>query len=173
MKRTVVGVAMGLALLAGSANAQSVKPFNIGISGGLSVPTGDAGDLVKSGYNLSGMFEVKPMAFPVALRLEGQWQRFDVKGVDANYRTLGVLANAVYYIPSPGIVKPYFTGGLGMVNEKLSAFDDSETNFAFNLGAGVNFQLTGITTFVEANWQSIQSEGSATRMFPIRFGVKF
>jgi opacity protein-like surface antigen len=173
MKRTVLGVAMGLALMAGAANAQSVKPFTIGISGGMSVPTGDAGDVVKSGYNLSGMFEVKPAAFPVALRLEAQWQKFDAKGgVDANFRTLGVLANAVYYLPTPGIVKPYFTGGLGMINGKATGFD-GETKFAFDLGAGVNFQLTGITTFIEADWQSIQTEGSATRMLPIRVGVKF
>jgi len=173
MKRTVLGVAMGLALMAGAANAQSVKPFSIGISGGMSVPTGDYSDFIKSGYNLSGMFEVKPAAFPVALRLEGQWQKFDAKGgEDANLRTLGVLANAVYYLPTPGIVKPYFTGGLGMMNGKVTG-GESSTKFAFDLGAGVNFQLTGITTFVEANWQSIQTEGTAFRQFPIRVGVKF
>jgi opacity protein-like surface antigen len=176
MKRTVLGVAMGLALIAGTANAQSVKPFSIGISGGLSAPTGDFGDAFKSGYNLSGMFELQPAGFPVALRLEGQFQKFDAKGgADANFRTLGALANVVYYIPSPGIVKPYFTGGLGLINGKMKTplGDGDDTKFAYDLGAGVNFQLTGFTTFVEANWQSIQAEGGAIRQFPIRVGVKF
>jgi opacity protein-like surface antigen len=175
MKRTLVGVAMGLALIAGAANAQSVKPFSIGISGGLSAPTGDFGKGYKSGYNVSGMFEFQPPAFPVALRLEGQWQQFDAKAGSGNFRTLGALANVVYYIPSPGIVKPYFTGGLGVINgkEKTSLGSGDATKFAYDLGAGVNFQLTGISTFVEANWQSIQAEGGAVRQFPIRVGVKF
>jgi opacity protein-like surface antigen len=172
MKRMLVGVAAAVALMAGAANAQDVKPFSFGISGGLSVPTGDFGKGVKSGYNASGLFEVQPAGFPVALRLEGQFQQFDAKAGNGNLRTLGALVNAVYYIPSAGVVKPYFTGGVGMVNLKPKGFD-GETKFAYDLGAGLNFQLTGVTTFVEVNWQGIQTSGSAANQLPIRVGVKF
>ena len=61
MKRSVFGVAIGLALVATAANAQSVvpaaKPVSFGIAGGMSVPTGDFGDGFKSGYNVSGLVQ--------------------------------------------------------------------------------------------------------------------
>jgi opacity protein-like surface antigen len=178
MKRTMFGVAVGLVLLAGSASAQSVKPFSIGISGGLSVPAGDFGKGAKSGFNVSGMFEIKPPLFPVALRAEVQYQKFDAKVGDGGLRTIGGLVNAVYYLPSPGIVHPYFTGGLGLFNGAATKCPagftcSSETKFGYDLGAGVQFQLTGISTFVEANWQSMLTSGSATNMFPVRVGVRF
>lgn len=185
MKRSVLGVAAGLALMAATANAQSMapvaKPVSFGIAGGLSMPTGDFGDAVNTGYNISGLVQYKGPMWPVALRLEAQWQHFGIDSdvIDAGVRSLGALANVLYYIPSAGMVKPYLTGGLGLLNFKVdddacpADADCSSTKFGFDFGAGLEFQLSGMSTFVEANWQSIQTEGSATRMFPIRFGIKF
>lgn len=191
MKRSVFGVAMGLALVATAANAQSivpaVKPVSFGISGGLSMPTGDFGDGFKSGYNISGLLQFQQPTWPVAIRVEGQYQDFSGKdGLDgASAKTIGGLANVLYYFPTKSTVRPYLTGGLGFFHIKGDAGDacsaelgadacsSSENKFGYDLGAGLEFQLSGMSTFIEANWQSVQTEGSATRMIPIRVGIKF
>lgn len=191
MKRSVFGVAIGLALVATAANAQSVvpaaKPVSFGIAGGMSMPTGDFGDMAKAGYNVSGLLQFQQPTWPVAIRVEGQFQNFDGKDAfeGANAKTIGGLANVLYYFPTKSTVRPYVTGGLGFFHVKTDGGDacseefgddvctDSANKFGYDLGAGLEFQLSGISTFIEANWQSVQTEGSATRMIPIRVGIKF
>jgi len=41
------------------------------------------------------------------------------------------------------------------------------------MGAGLDFQLSGMNTFIEANWQSIRAEGAAANQIPIRVGIRF
>jgi opacity protein-like surface antigen len=180
MKRSVFGVAMGLALVATAANAQSMvpaaKPVSFGISGGLSMPNGDFGDFYESGYNISGLVQFQQPTWPVAIRIEGQYQDFSAKDdVDAGVSTIGGLANVLYYIPTQSTVRPYVTGGLGFFHAKEEFGDESgsENKFGYDLGAGLEFKLTSMSTFIEANWQSIQTEDGATRMIPIRVGIKF
>jgi opacity protein-like surface antigen len=180
MKRSVFGVAMGLAMMATAANAQSMvpaaKPVSFGIAGGLSMPTGDFGDGFKSGYNISGLLQFQQPTWPVAIRVEGQYQDFSAKdGVDASVNSIGGLANVLYYFPNQSTVKPYVTGGLGFfhVKSELGDVSGSDNKFGYDLGAGLEFRLSGMSTFVEANWQSVQTEGSAMRMIPIRVGIKF
>ena len=176
MKRSVFGVAMGLALMATAANAQSIvpaaKPVSFGIAGGLSMPTGDFGDGFKSGYNISGLVQFQQPTWPVAIRVEGQYQDFSAKeGVDASVSTIGGLANVLYSFPNKSTVKPYVTGGLGFFHVKSDVGSDNK--FGYDLGAGLEFQLSGMSTFIEANWLSVQTEDEATRMIPIRVGIKF
>lgn len=191
MKRSVFGVAMALALVATAANAQSVvpaaKPVSFGIAGGLSMPTGDFGDVAKSGYNVSGLLQFQQPTWPVAIRIEGQFQDFSGKDAfeGASAKSIGGLANALFYVPTKSTVRPYLTGGLGFFHLKMDAGDacssefgadectDSSNKFGFDFGAGLEFQLSGMSTFIEANWQSVQTEGAATRMIPIRVGIKF
>ena len=183
MKRSLVGVAAGLLVFAATANAQSMsKPVSFGIAGGMSVPTGDLGNVLSTGYNLSGMLNFRGPAWPVSLRVEGQWQHFGVTNVaDANVKSIGGLANLVYGFGSKSMVRPYVTGGLGFFHITsdfgntcgLADCSTSDNKFGFDVGAGLQFQLTGISTFVEGDWQSIQTSGSADHMFPIRVGVRF
>lgn len=188
MKRSLFGVAMGLAMVATTAHAQTMvaaaKPVSFGVAGGLSIPTGDFGDAAKSGFNVSALGEFHQAAWPVAIRVEAQYDQFSGKGdlESAKAKMIGGLANVLYYFPSKAMVKPYVTGGLGFFHNKYDAGDacgdatdcsTSENKFAYDFGAGLQFQLTGISTFIEANWNSIQTEGSATRMIPIRVGIKF
>ena len=53
--------------------------------------------------------------------------------------------------------------------------DDSETQtkFGLNGGAGLRFQLTGFSTFIEARWHTIFTEGSNAQMVPISVGITF
>ena len=180
MKRSVFGVAIGLALVATAANAQSVvpaaKPVSFGIAGGMSMPTGDFGDAFKSGYNVSGIVQFQQPTWPVALRVEAQYQDFGAKGgVDASAKTIGGLANVIYAFPTKSTVRPYVTGGLGFFHLKMDAgeLSSSDNKFGFDMGAGLDFQLSGMNTFIEANWQSIRADGSAANQIPVRVGIRF
>ena len=180
MKRSVFGVAMGLALVATAANAQSMvpaaKPVSFGIAGGMSMPTGDFGNAFKSGYNVSGILQFQQPSWPVALRIEAQYQDFSAKGgVDASAKTIGGLANVIYAFPTKSTVRPYVTGGLGYFHLKAEEGDlsASDNKFGFDMGAGLDFQLSGMNTFIEANWQSIRAEGAAANQIPIRVGIRF
>jgi opacity protein-like surface antigen len=180
MKRSVFGVAMALALVATAANAQSVvpaaKPVSFGIAGGMSVPTGDFGDGFKSGYNVSGLVQFQQPTWPVALRIEAQYQDFGAKGgVDASAKTIGGLANVIYAFPTKSTVRPYVTGGLGYFHLKMEMGDvsGSDNMFGFDFGSGLDFQLSGMNTFIEANWQSVRAEGAAMNQIPVRVGIRF
>lgn len=186
MKRSLFGVAMGLAIAATTASAQSMapaaKPVSFGVAGGMSLPTGDFGDAAKSGFNVSGLVQFQQPTWPVAIRVEAQYDQFSGKDIvgGGKAKFFGGLANVLYNFPNKSTVKPYVTGGLGFFHIKGEEGDactsdcSSSTNkFGFDVGAGLEFQLTGMSTFIEANWQSVQTEGSATRMIPIRVGIKF
>lgn len=189
MKHSLFGIALGLAVAATTVQAQSMtptaKPVDFGIAGGLSVPTGDLSNGVKSGFNVSALAEFKGAEWPVALRIEGQYQQFSGKGdfSDGKFKTMGGLANLLYYFPTKSTVSPYITGGVGFFHVKedagsacdptLGPCSTTENKFGFDAGAGLKFQLTGFSTFIEADWQSIQTSGSAARSFPIRVGIKF
>jgi len=180
MKRSLwsVAVAMGLAASAAAAQAQvpSVNPLSFGVSGGLSVANGDYSDFVNAGYNLSGMVGLHLPALPISFRGELQYQRFGFKdqqgiSVDGNSSTLGGIVNAIYQLPTP-VISPYITGGIGMFHMSSTGFDGT-TKFGYDLGAGINFHLSSFGTFIEADWQSISTEGTPTRTIPLRFGVTF
>jgi len=189
LKRSMIGVAMGLALVATTAPAQSTqgsgaKANSFGLSAGLTVPTGDFGNGFKSGYNISALYEYHKAATPVAFRLEGQFQDFSAKGGSTEtYKTFGGLANALFYLPTQSTVKPYLTGGIGFFNNKfdlgsdctgvLESCSSSENKFGFDLGGGLEFELSGMSTFLEADWQLISLTGASAKMIPIRFGVRF
>jgi hypothetical protein len=51
--------------------------------------------------------------------------------------------------------------------------EDTQTKFGLNAGAGLRFQLTGFSTFIEARWHTIFTEGSNTQMVPITVGITF
>lgn len=50
---------------------------------------------------------------------------------------------------------------------------DSETKFGVNAGAGLRLQLPGFSTFIEARWHSIFTEGKNVQMVPISVGFTF
>jgi hypothetical protein len=86
-----------------------------------------------------------------------------------------VLAGSVNgTLSGMAIPNGYLIGGLGLYNmgSDISG-SSSTTKFGFNVGAGFNIPLTGFGTFIEARLHYITTEGSATMLVPINFGVKF
>jgi Outer membrane protein beta-barrel domain len=196
MRRSLLGVAvfaLGLSIVATGARAQettttttTTRPVQFGVSAGLTVPTGDFGDLVNTGFNLNGLVEGKLTTAPISLRGEFTFGHFgfdeSFAGIGGSSRILAGVANALYYFPirSSGggstMIKPYAIGGLGLYNVHVSVDNDgsdSETKFGLNLGGGVEVQLTGLSAFGEIRYHTIFTSESNTNMFPLSFGIKF
>jgi len=169
MKKILVATAFGALLLSSSIGAFAAdgKAY-VGASAGLfmledSKLTNNGGTATGSfdtGYTVSGAVGY---AFGNGLRLEGEISRrgadfdkiaergfADVK-VDSEVHATSFMANAFFDIKSQSIVTPYFGGGIGISNvgigrgkvQGTTVWDsDDDTVFAYQVGAGVGFDLT-------------------------------
>ena len=177
----ITALALSLAALPALASAQAAKPLSFGVSGGLSLPTGDFGDAYHSGFNVSGHVYYVPATMPnLSLRGDVTYDRFggkdDVFNRDnATFRSLGFIGNAMYALGmgGEGSVRPYVIAGLGFYNgdTDLGETDetDSSTDFGFNAGAGINFALSGFQTFAEVRYHRVDETG----WLPVTFGIRF
>lgn len=168
MSRVAAALAISL-VVAPAAHAQASFIASLGAT----APIGDAADGMSMGYNLTAGLALKPAVAPVGFRVEGLWSQLPFKAPlsDNNARVLAGVASAVVSGPTmPG----YLIGGLGLYNmgSDISGAS-STTKFGFNIGAGINIPLSGFGTFIEARLHYITTEGSATMLVPINFGVKF
>jgi opacity protein-like surface antigen len=179
-RRVIALAAIAAALVSAPVALEAQSPVKFGLAAGATFPTGDAADFVDWGYHVAGHIGVKPMASPVGFRGEVMWNRLTGKEFDAGELgtidgpDVDVLAGIVNAELGLGGVaaRPYLIGGLGMY--RFSAEDvDSETDFGFNIGVGVDFALSGFNAFGEVRYHSIQTEGDATNIIPISFGIRF
>ena len=177
------GLAFSLAAPAALSAQTLARPVSFGISGGLSIPTGDLGDGADAGYVVAGHVFYKPASIQ-ALRLRAdvsldRWSlKNDGNGSDASTRSVGVVANALFDFAtnSTSTVKPYVLVGLGLYNNKSSAAETSNgegaTDVGVQVGGGMEFQLAGFSTFAEAKYVNAFSERRVS-WIPISFGVRF
>jgi opacity protein-like surface antigen len=200
MRRAFAFTLFATAALASAetAAAQDVtaRAFTFGVSGGLSVPMGDFADGVKSGFNAGAHLAFKPAMLPFGLRVEGQFNQFDLKGleelgedVDGDARIISGTVNGVFGVPAASSAfRPYLIAGVGAYNERVK-FDflgasesESQTKLGINGGVGIEFGLSGLATFIEARYHLVfdkeddedtGASGSNTTVVPISFGIKF
>ncbi|MCA2985730.1 outer membrane beta-barrel protein [Gemmatimonas sp.] len=172
----LIAAVMGPATLGAQSTDRSVS---VGVSGGLSLPMGDLGDVANSGYNLTGHLFFKPAALQsVRLRADvsvDQWDYKDVVVYKGSTRAIGFVGNVLYDIPteSSSMLRPYVLGGLGIFNTRNPETDQSDTNLGLQVGGGLTFQLSGFSTFAEARFVNVFSDGRSSRYVPITFGVRF
>jgi Outer membrane protein beta-barrel domain len=145
---------------------------SLGVAGGLSMPAGDASESVKSGYNLTVALGIKPPVAPIGLRIDGMWNSFESKLIaDRTSRLLAGTANLT--LSAPMLPMGYLIAGGGMYNSSVSGQTGSETDFGFNVGAGLNFPLTAFSTFLEARYHHVNAENGSFQFVPITFGIRF
>jgi opacity protein-like surface antigen len=164
------------AALAAPAEAQ-VRAYTIGISGGPSIPLGsEFREEARTGYHVQGSVGFAPAALPVGIRADLLWQVFPDAHA-GSFRQIGGFANALVGVPF-GPARPYLLGGVGVVNHTPPDEDhgdhahegESETNFAFALGGGLEFPFLGLTGVLEARFMDA---GGDHRGVPISFGIRF
>ena len=179
MKRIVsLFAAVAMTVVMGASAVEAQSPVRFGLAGGLTLPTGEDKDFVDNGFHGQVMLGFGMMALPVKLRADLSYHSFGGKdntlAEDADIRVISGAVNAIAGMGGIG-VKPYLTGGLGMYNTKIEAFgeDDTSTDFGINGGIGLEFSLTGMSTFLEARYIYIFTEDEATKIIPITFGIMF
>lgn len=187
----LIGIA-ACAVIPAVSHAQSSttsRPISFGIMGGASVPVGDLGDAVDLGYTLGAHILFAPSKLPnLAFRGDLTFDSWKFKddgftATDGNTRTIGVMGNVILKSSSAMAIKPYAIGGVGLANSKasgsitvagvtLSRDTNSESNFAAQVGGGLEFQLSGFTTFIEAKYVNAFADKNAS-WIPITFGIRF
>ncbi|AOS84690.1 hemagglutinin [Chlorobaculum limnaeum] len=105
----------------------------------------DIDDALDSGLVLNGAFGYN---FGSA-RLEAAvgYQSHDVSDFDdVNISILTVMANAFYDFDTDSGIRPYIMGGAGIADVDTNQDTDSETVFAWQVGAGLGFEIADNTT---------------------------
>lgn len=186
-RRSVVATA-ALAITATGAFAQTATPrtFNIGLAGGLAVPTGDyaEGRDLAAGFTGLAYIGFQPRFQPLGFRLEADVSRNSVEfleeSVEANITQIGGAANVVLTIANDGNFRPYAIGGVGAYNirydDRFRDFDDqpNETKLGLNGGIGAKFRLGALNAFVEGRYKSVFLDNDRKlNTIPIVFGIEF
>lgn len=179
MKCVRIGTAALVALVIGAAPAQSQAHF--GLTGGITVPTGELGEAQSFGYNGGALLSIGAPMMPIGLRAEASLHHFMGKDYSVGGTTLNESANmwttgvaGTYSLTLPSPVKPYLIAGFGMYGAKSSAPGaESVTKFGFNAGAGMSFGMGGRSAFVEARWHRMNTDVEATTFIPLSFGITF
>lgn len=199
MRLLPAGLALGLALAASTAGAQtldqaaaagSTRPIRIGIGGGVIVPREGASVYeLKQGMQLEGFALVRlPGGFPpLRLTLDYAKMKFDpsslvgVPGADDAERTMlnGVASMNIELLRGP--VRPYVLAGVGAFSVKDVAASErfEDVNFGLDGGAGVAVKLGPISGFVEARLQNVYTkekglvDTKSIRSIPVTFGIVF
>lgn len=142
-----LGLALAGLVVAGTAGAQT--EVDIGVTGGWTLPTQDAGDLYTGGYNIGGQLRWMPGSSAIGVQIDGAYHhmnREELNTQDLGLKMMSLFASAVYpvYLDASPLL-PYLYGGPGVVRLEvedprvLDAYQTS-TKFAINLGAGVEFR---------------------------------
>jgi opacity protein-like surface antigen len=177
MKRLMFGATVvALSLVAAPAARAQV---GVGVSAGLSMPTGDFGKAFKSGYSVNGLIGVSMPMSPIGFRGEVGYNSWDGKsnvgldGVTAS--SLSGTANVVLQVPGMVVAKPYVIGGLGYHRLKIDDGTDnaSDSKLGWNVGGGLGFGLGTLSTMIEARYVTINTEGGSTHYVPVTFGIMF
>ena len=100
---------------------------------------------------------------------------------DATTKLVGASFDVTYPLSAGARVRPYVLGGLGMYHVTISvtsagsSTDNTETNFAWNLGGGLEYGVSRTTLFVEARYISAGAVSGfpTTTLFPITAGIRF
>lgn len=188
----LVGIA-ALAALPAFAQAQgtgTTRPVSFGVSAGASVPTGDLGDAVDVGYTIGANVLLAPASLRmIAFRGDVTFDSWKYKTtfLDGNFRALGVMGNVILKPGSAMAIKPYAIGGVGLLNTKgktrvgnVTVDGESQSNFGAQVGGGLEFPLSGFTTFIEAKFTTAFSSDedangnkAKAHWIPITFGIRF
>lgn len=161
MKRVQLSACLlALALAAVPASGQGVY-----VMVGPSFPIGDFGDYANTGIHAAG-----GLTFELAERLdlygEGFWGQNGHDEDGAKTNPYGGIAGVLVDL-ADGSVEPYAFGGAGIMVHRYSfdsdgfSGDDSESAFAFQLGAGIEFELGGLDAFTEARFLSASFEAES------------
>ncbi|MDQ6872009.1 MAG: porin family protein [Gemmatimonadota bacterium] len=180
MKRSLFLAIAAIALVAAPrvshAQLGALKPFQLGVAGGGSLPMSNLSNTSKTGYNGTVALGINLPFIPVGLRVDGAYNAFSAKAAGgAKLHVMSATGNIVWGLPIPGL-SPYLIGGAGLYMPTVTApgfASVTENHFGWNAGAGVNLPLSGFKAFVEARYNRISAKGGSMEFVPVTFGIMF
>lgn len=194
MKTRVYSLAAGVALLLAAAPAAAQmtsveRPIRFGAMTGASLPMGDLGDAVNTGWHLGGFAEYRPANLALTFRGELGYHKFGSSEITLGQFTaeqeasiIPIVANAIFVLPSETNTRFHLLGGLGLYRMEFDAESNipgvsgsaTSTDFGLNIGGGLAFPLgERIDVLVEARFHSIFTDDSNSNMIPLSIGLRF
>jgi hypothetical protein len=157
--------------------------IRVGFGGGLSVPTSNAKEALKSGVNGQGYLLLDTGVLP-PLRFNIGYQRFSLKdaltgGADEHSSILSGVAGLSINLLSLGPVRTYVTAGLGAFNiSQSTAGSTSTTKFGVDAGAGLALKFGRLEGFIEGRVQNVYTDAGFINQkniqsIPVTFGLLF
>jgi hypothetical protein len=181
MNYAKVGTIALAALALSAAPARAQFPFHLGITGGITFPTGDQAQAQDHALNGGALIAFHAPMTPFGLRADASLHHFPGKDQSVGGQTISASTNmwmttadVTFDAPLPLPVKPYIIAGMGIYGSITTVNgvpgSSSDTNFGINGGLGV--QLTRL--FVEARWHRINTANSTSAtVVPLTVGIMF
>lgn len=184
---SVVLLALAATLVTSPASAQRYSDRHYGFSHqtvaslhlGVSMPTGDFGDVFESGLGFGGSIGYG-VGRQLLLSANISHHEFDsdIPGLEAS--TTPITFNLDYIVPTSGNLMPWVGGGLGIYNVEIEDeefdFEADESNFGINLGAGLAGRVGNKTLLGGGFRYHMVSDGDEiddTPFLTLQFGVGF
>src|SRR5690606_1432283 len=200
MRRSqLAAVAVMLACLPLSAQAQAGTGLRIGIAAGANLPNEDFADGAKTGMVFQGWaglnlgtlgvrgeihYSRSDLDAPIIRRVGNSALPDDGIGeTSGNVDILGLTINGVFNLPTP-VIRPYLIAGGGWYSrdveqnvqgdlEEFRNLSRTDSDFGWNAGAGVAIPLGRISAYLEARYHSVNTGNRKTEFVPVVLGVVF
>ncbi|MGI9091069.1 MAG: hypothetical protein ACR2GG_08200 [Gemmatimonadaceae bacterium] len=166
--RSVIRLGIVVALFGAvpALRAQSARPIEISVAGGATLKQG-------GGEQLHGLaaLGVKVPILPFTLRFDGVYTAGSANAYAG--RVSSFTANLLLPLARGGAVSPYLIGGTG-----LYATPAQSVRAGWNVGAGVDFRVSGARLFAESRFHDFGSTSVGgfevrRRMIPLSVGIRF
>ncbi|MDP9201782.1 MAG: porin family protein [Gemmatimonadota bacterium] len=168
---TLAGVVATAAATSNAGAQFSSNPFQIGAAAGIAFPSGDLGNAVNTGYNVTLAVGYKPMLTPIGVRVEAAYNEFGGQAGGGNINIPAFTGNLVYALPGVSF-SPYVIGGAGLYTPNIDVNGGRENRFGFNIGGGIKIPLSSsFETFVEARYNRVTVDNGNLSFIPITVGI--
>lgn len=180
--------AQGLGMPGMSGGMQRPSLIQLGVAGGVIVPTSNARDALKQGVHAK-VFTLINLLPGLPLKFDLGYQRFNLKqallaGQQAQSGNQQILSGTggtqIYLIRGP--IRPYIAAGVGAFDIRSALSGQATTSqmqFGVNGGAGISVKLGPISAFVEGDIQNVYTsqtgliDSKSIQAVPVSFGLLF
>lgn len=186
IRKAIAAIVLGSIAVTVPVQAQDSKPVKFSLGGGVGIPTGDFDDAFQVGWQGVLAVSYTLANAPLSFQVEGALSRFhdDEPAANLKQNLYYGTGNLMYQIRIAGAptVLPYVIGGGGIYYIDPTGSDgarlDSQTEFGFNLGAGVDIDAGQVNLFLESRFHDVlDGLGTSDLQFTnvtagVRFGVQ-
>lgn len=165
-----------LALAAVTAPVAAQRPVFLGLSGGVSIPTGRFADGASVGWHGLAILGVSTFMQPLGLRLDVAHSRFTAKSTGPDQALSSATLNFTYRLPmTNSAASPFLITGAGAYRLECTGSVDcgSSTRFGWNAGLGFKIATIGQLWLLESRFHSVNASRGSVRYIPVTFGLLF